>query len=67
MTRPTQQAKRQIADSLEQYFSKRLLEPLAEREKEAQTNKAFFLGKKEFEYVKTLTGDEPVNEFNNET
>lgn len=52
--------RREIADLLEKYFSERLLAPLAEREKEAVTNKAFYLGEKEFEFVKTLTGDEPV-------
>ena len=46
--------------SLEQYFSDRLLAPVREWQKEAQVNKEFYLGEKSFEYVKTMTGDEPV-------
>lgn len=38
-----------------------------EREKEAQTNKAFFLGKKEFEYVSTLAGHEPTVNYPDES
>lgn len=46
--------------SLEQYFSQRLLEPLAEWQKEADTNKAFYLGEKSFEYIPTVAGHEPT-------
>lgn len=49
-----------MMDTLEEYFSQRLLAPVKEWQKEAATNKAFYLGEKEFEFVKTLTGDEPV-------
>jgi len=48
---------------LEQYFSERLMAPLREREKEVATNKQFFLGKKEFEYIPTLVGHEPVVDY----
>jgi hypothetical protein len=52
--------------SLEEYFSQRLLQPLAEWNKEAATNKEFYLGDKTFEYVKTMTGDEPVVDYPSE-
>lgn len=46
--------------NLRDYFIERIMSPVKEWQKEAQTNKAFYLGEKEFEYVKTLTGDCPV-------
>lgn len=49
--------------SLEEYFSQRLLAPLAEWKKEAQTNKDFYMGEKCYEYIVTLGGDEPVVEY----
>ena len=49
-----------MMDSLEKYFSERLLAPVREWQKEAETNKQFYMGEKEFEFVKTLTGDEPA-------
>lgn len=55
-----------MADSLEQYFFEQLLAPIKEWQREADTNREFYMGKKEFEYVKTLTGDEPIN-LNHET
>ena len=54
-------------DSLEGYFSERLLSPLIERDNEAGTNKEFHMGDKSFEYLKTLTGDEPVINFPTES
>ncbi len=47
-------------DSLEKYFTEKLLAPVAEWQKEATTNKEFYLGEKEFEYVVTMTGAEPT-------
>jgi hypothetical protein len=44
------------------YFKDRILGPVREWQLEADTNKAFYLGEKEFEYVATLTGNEPVKE-----
>jgi len=52
-----------MPDSLEQYFSERLLGPLRDRDKEAQTNKEFYLGEKCFEYIPTLVGHEPVVDY----
>ena len=49
--------------SLEQYFSDRLLAPLREWQREAATNKEFYLGEKTFEYVVTLVGHEPVVDY----
>jgi len=48
---------------LEQYLSERLMAPLREWQKEAATNKAFFLGKKEFEYIPTLEGHAPTVDY----
>jgi len=52
--------------SLEQYFSERLLAPVKEWQKEAQTNKEFYLGEKCFEYIPTLVGHEPVVDYPSE-
>ncbi len=43
------------------YFKDRIMAPVREWKKEADTNKAFYMGDKEFEYVKTMTGDETVD------
>lgn len=53
-------------DSLEQYFSQRLLTPLREWQKEAQVNKEFYLGEKQYEYIPTVAGHEPAVEFPDE-
>ena len=50
----------QKPDNLRDYFASRIMTPLREWQKEADTNKAFYLGEKEFEYVVTLTGAEPT-------
>ena len=55
-----------MPDSLEQYFSERLLAPVKEWQKEAQTNKEFYLGEKCFEYIPTLVGHEPVVDYPSE-
>ncbi len=47
-------------ESMEKYFTERLLAPVKEWQKEADTNKAFYMGDKQFEYVVTLTGHESV-------
>jgi len=49
-----------MTDPLEKFFSEKLLAPVREWQKEAETNKEFYLGEKTFEYVKTMTGDEPI-------
>jgi len=49
--------------SLEQYFSQKILTPLRERDKEADTNKAFYLGEKQYEYIPTLEGHEPTVDY----
>ena len=49
-----------MPDTLEQYFSERLLVPLKEWQKEADTNRTFYMSKKEFEFLVTLTGHEPT-------
>ena len=49
--------------SLEQFLSQKILTPLRERDKEAETNKAFYLGEKCFEYIPTLVGHEPVVDY----
>ncbi len=46
--------------TLEQYFTEKLLSPVAEWQREATSNKAFYLGEKEFEYIPTITGHEPT-------
>ncbi len=55
-----------MSDSLEKYFSERLLEPLKERDKEAATNREFYMGDKSFEYLATLTGHESVINYTTE-
>lgn len=50
-------------DTLEQYFTDKLLAPIKEWQKEATTNKAFYLGEKEFEYIPTILGHEPTVRF----
>ena len=47
-------------DRLEQYFSDKLLAPVKEWQKEANTNKAFYLGEKQYEYIPTVAGHEPT-------
>jgi len=49
--------------SLEQFFSQKILSPLRERDKEVDTNKAFYLGKKEFEYIPTLEEHAPTVDY----
>lgn len=41
-------------------FMPLIMKPVAEWQREARTNKAFYLGQKEFYYIATLTGHEPV-------
>ena len=43
------------------YFKYRILSPVREWQLEADTNKEFYLGTKEFEFVPTLLGHEPVS------
>ena len=52
--------------SLEHFFSQKILAPLRERDKEARTNKEFYLGAKQYEYIPTLVGHEPVVDYPNE-
>ena len=52
-----------MSDTLEKYFSDKLLAPVKEWQKEAATNKEFYMGDKSFEYLVTLTGNEPVINF----
>ncbi len=47
-------------ETLEKYFSERLYGPFKEWNKEANTNKEFYMGEKSFEYIPTLTGHESV-------
>jgi hypothetical protein len=48
------------SDTLEKYFSERLYGPLKEWQREASTNREFYLGEKEFEFIPTVCGHEPV-------
>jgi len=52
-----------MPDSLEQYFSDRLLAPVREWQKESDTNKAFYLGDKQYEYIPTLEGHAPTVDY----
>jgi len=52
-----------MTDPLEKYFSEKLLAPVREWKREADTNKAFYLGEKCFEYIPTLVGHEPVVDY----
>ena len=42
------------------YFKDRILAPVREWQLEAATNKEFYFGAKEFEFVPTLLGHEPA-------
>ncbi len=41
------------------YFKEKILQPLREWKREADTNKRFYLGEKSYEFISTLTGHEP--------
>ena len=47
-------------NQLGDYFTDRILAPVREWQLEARTNKEFYLGDKEYEYVVTATGHEPA-------
>ncbi len=47
-------------DSLEKYFTEKLLAPVVEWNKEAKTNREFYLGEKCYEYIPTIAGHEPT-------
>src|SRR5678815_4202319 len=44
------------------YFTDRILAPVREWQLEADTNKEFYLGSKEFTYVATVSGHEPLSD-----
>ena len=44
------------------YFRDRILAPLRESKIEEVTNKEFYLGDKEFTYVATVSGHEPLSD-----
>ena len=61
-----QNVHREMNPTLQQFFTEKILAPVKEWQKEADTNKRFYLGDKQFEYVATVTGHEPVDEDLNE-